>query len=59
MAEMGNPILGDKEYGIADKILFGNGLYLHAYSLEFTHPFTKENILQTANLPKKYKRLFS
>ncbi|MFC2110529.1 RluA family pseudouridine synthase, partial [Bacteroidota bacterium] len=59
LSSIGNPILGDKEYAVSDKTLFGNGLYLHAFSLEFTHPFTKEIILQTADLPKKFTRLFN
>ncbi|WP_139959711.1 RluA family pseudouridine synthase [Flavicella sediminum] len=59
LASIGNPILGDKEYAVSEKTLFGNGLYLHAFSLEFTHPFTKETIFQSADLPKKFNRLFS
>lgn len=59
LATIGNPILGDKEYAVSEKTLFGNGLYLHAFSLEFTHPFTKEKIFHLADLPKKFKRLFA
>lgn len=58
MAEIGNPILGDKTYGIENKILFGNGLYLHAQSLSFTHPVTTESIHCSAAVPKKFIRLF-
>ena len=54
-----NPILGDKEYFIDDKILKGKGLFLHAASLEFQHPFTKENILISKELPKKFKKIFT
>ncbi len=53
-----NPILGDKEYFIADKILKGKGLFLHASSLEFQHPFTKENIIVSKELPQKFKKIF-
>ena len=53
-----NPILGDKEYFIENLILNGNGLYLHASTLEFMHPFTKEIIAITKELPKKFKRIF-
>lgn len=58
LANQGNPIFGDKDYYLEGKILKGNGLYLHAYSLEFTHPITKENVFQTAPLTKKFVRLF-
>jgi 23S rRNA pseudouridine1911/1915/1917 synthase len=55
---IGNPILGDKEYFLDHKILNGKGLYLHASSLEFIHPFTKEKLLVTEELPKKFKTIF-
>ena len=58
-AHIGNPILGDAEYGIEGKILKGNGLYLHAESLEFTHPSTNELLSITKEAPKKFKRLFN
>jgi len=40
LAGIGNPILGDKEYGVEPLILNGKGLYLHAHTLKFVHPFT-------------------
>ncbi|MFY7669641.1 RluA family pseudouridine synthase [Tenacibaculum sp. MEBiC06402] len=55
---IGNPILGDKEYYIENLISYGNGLYLHATSLEFTHPETKKKMKFEKELPKKFKRLF-
>lgn len=58
LSELGNPILGDKEYGKEDLILKGNGLYLHAYSLKFTHPFSKETILASSSLPDKFESIF-
>jgi 23S rRNA pseudouridine1911/1915/1917 synthase len=54
-----NPILGDKEYFNEGLILNGKGLYLHASTLEFAHPFTQENISVTKELPKKFKKIFS
>ncbi|ARV13667.1 RluA family pseudouridine synthase [Polaribacter sp. SA4-12] len=55
---IGNPILGDKEYFLENKILNGKGLFLHAASLEFTHPFTKEQISISKELPKKFTKIF-
>lgn len=59
LSEIGNPILGDKDYGIENLILQGKGMYLHAYSLEFEHPFTKEKMLLIAETPSKFKKLFN
>ncbi|MGB0891010.1 MAG: RluA family pseudouridine synthase [Flavobacteriaceae bacterium] len=53
-----NPILGDKEYFLDNLILNGKGLYLHASTLEFTHPITKEKISITKELPKKFMKIF-
>ncbi|WP_158838240.1 RluA family pseudouridine synthase [Polaribacter sp. L3A8] len=55
---IGNPILGDKEYFLENKILNGKGLFLHAATLDFIHPFTKEKILVTKELPKKFIKIF-
>lgn len=55
---IGNPILGDKEHFIANKILNGRGLYLQASTLEFVHPFTKEKISITKEVPKKFTKIF-
>lgn len=56
---IGNPILGDKNYYIEGLISYGNGLYLHASSLIFTHPFAQEEVTFTKELPKKFRRIFS
>lgn len=55
---IGNPILGDKEYFLEDKILTGKGLYLYAATLDFVHPFSKEKISISKELPKKFKKIF-
>ncbi|WP_350293840.1 RluA family pseudouridine synthase [uncultured Croceitalea sp.] len=59
LLSIGSPILGDATYNHEHLILKGKGLYLHAYSLEFIHPFTKEAMHITAKLPEKFKRIFS
>lgn len=58
LLSIGNPILGDKEHFTEGLILNGKGLYLHASSLEFIHPFTKEVITIKKELPKKFKKIF-
>ena len=57
-AHIGNPILGDVEYGIEEKILKGKGLFLHAKSLEFTHPYTQEKLVIKKETPAKFNKLF-
>lgn len=58
LASIGNPILGDKNYGIEKLILNGKGLYLHAYSLEFIHPFTKENLFIKDEIMERFQKIF-
>ena len=58
LAGIGNPILGDRDYGSSGKILKGKGLYLHASSLEFTHPFTQEPLYISSKLPKRFLKIF-
>jgi 23S rRNA pseudouridine1911/1915/1917 synthase len=58
MSSIGNPVLGDKEYGIENLILNGKGLYLHAYSLKFIHPFTNEKVHIKDELPQRFKKIF-
>lgn len=57
LSSIGNPILGDREYGIENLILNGKGIYLHAYSLSFFHPFTKEFIFVEDELPQKFLKI--
>ena len=59
LLSIGNPILGDKEHFLENKLLKGKGLYLHASTLKFVHPFTKEMISITKELPKKITKIFS
>lgn len=58
MAHIGNPILGDLQHGIEGKILKGKGLYLHAFSLSFVHPYSLEKMNISIPAPKKFKKLF-
>jgi 23S rRNA pseudouridine1911/1915/1917 synthase len=59
LLSIGNPILGDKKYFLDQKILNGKGLYLHASTLELRHPITKEKLVITEELPKKFKTIFT
>lgn len=58
LSSIGHQILGDKIYGNSKLILKGNGLYLHASSLTFIHPFTKEKVTVSKGLPKKFTKIF-
>ena len=57
-AHLGNPILGDKEYGKPGLIQHGKGLYLCASHLRFDHPVTGESMHFSRPLPKKIRRIF-
>ena len=59
LSSIGNPVLGDKEYGIENLILNGKGLYLHAYSLKFMHPFTNEEVYLEDKFPERFKKIFN
>lgn len=59
LASIGNPILGDKDYGIEPLILNGKGLYLHAFALKFTHPFTNKEVNFKDELPKRFRKIFT
>lgn len=54
----GNPILGDRDYGQEPLILKGKGMYLHASSLRFRHPFTGEEMVLEDAPPASFKKLF-
>ena len=58
LSGMGNPILGDRDYSPEHLILKGKGMYLHAYSLEFTHPFSGKKVFETAPLPSRFAKIF-
>lgn len=56
LSHIGFPIAGDDKYGdfAANKLLSGQGLkrmFLHAASLEFSHPRSGETVRVTAALP--------
>lgn len=58
LCSIGNPILGDKDYGIENLILKGQGLYLHAYAIKFRHPFTHKGMDIKDDFPERFKKIF-
>lgn len=58
LSEMGHPIMGDHKYGEAGQVVKGKGLFLHAYTIGFTHPESKEKMEFTIEPPTKFNKLF-
>lgn len=54
-SEKGNPVAGDKMYGIPDKKI--KRLALHSVSLAFTHPFTKKAMFFETEIPSYFFEL--
>jgi len=54
-SEMGCPIVGDRRYGADDT--FVRQIRLHAFSLSFTHPITKELIKLESKMPLNFLKL--
>jgi len=57
MASIGHPLLGDSLYGLKKQKFKLDGQMLHAKTLGFIHPTTKEFIEFTSELPADYKKL--
>lgn len=55
MAYIGHPVAGDPLYG-PRKTLVGNGQFLHAQTLGFTHPSTGEMVTFTAEPPVIFRQ---
>ena len=55
LKEKGFPIVGDKKYGNKNDPI--GRLALHAYLLEFDHPFLKKTVSFTSPLPKEFFHL--
>ena len=56
LGEMGHHVIGDDKYGEPSNPI--KRLGLHAYELEFKHPFTGKIMKFTASVPKEFKILF-
>ncbi len=57
MSSMGNPILGDKVYGIKKEKFDLSGQMLHAKVIGFTHPKTAEYMEFTSPLPLRFEKI--
>lgn len=57
LADMGNPIVGDKKYGIKKDPI--RRMALVANTLEFIHPKTKEKIVIDIDIPNSFISLLS
>jgi 23S rRNA pseudouridine1911/1915/1917 synthase len=57
LASRNSPIYGDAKYG--SERPFGHGIALHARSLTFLHPTTKNPITVTAEVPKIWRGRFA
>jgi 23S rRNA pseudouridine1911/1915/1917 synthase len=55
MKDIGHPVVGDKKYGSTTDPI--KRLGLHAFKLEFTHPFNDKVMCLEAPLPKSFKFL--
>jgi len=55
LAEQGHPIVGDKKYGKGDRE--HKRLALHAQSLSFRHPFSREFVTFETRIPDYFERL--
>ncbi|WP_442266493.1 pseudouridine synthase [Tenacibaculum sp. ZS6-P6] len=65
MNKISHPLIGDGKYGdknhnaMFEENFNWKNLFLHAISLEFEHPFTKEKLNLVSSLPKNWKDLFN
>ncbi|MEX1377633.1 MAG: RluA family pseudouridine synthase [Eubacteriales bacterium] len=57
MAHINHPVVGDKLYGYKKQKFNLEGQMLHAYSLEFSHPKTKEIVNFSAPLPEDFTKV--
>jgi len=57
LSDLGNPIVGDKKYGIKKDPI--RRMALHANYLEFIHPKTKEKIVIDIDIPNSFINLVS
>lgn len=55
MSYLGHPLLGDDLYGGKCDLITRHAL--HAYKLQFTHPFTQQKLVFTSKMPEDMQKL--
>lgn len=55
MAELGHPVVGDSKYGTANTK--HKDLMLHAYRMQFIHPFSKETVTVSSPIPERFHKI--
>lgn len=58
LADLGHPVVGDRKYGPSASAA-PKGMALHAFRLEFTHPFSGKRMVFEAPPPHLFTRLMS
>ena len=64
MNKISHPLIGDPKYGDKNhNVMFQENfncenMFLHAHSLDFTHPFSNEKLLIKSNFPDDWNTLF-
>ena len=56
-AHLGNPIVGDKIYGVEGEVMTHKGLFLFAQKLEFDHPVSGNKLTFSLEDPNKFHAL--
>ncbi len=54
---LGHPIVGDTTYGFIKQRFNLSGQLLHSKEIEFTHPYTKERMKFTSELPDYFQKI--
>lgn len=57
MAELGHPVVGDQKYGAANSKY--KDLMLHAYRMQFLHPFSKKTVTVTSAIPERFHKILN
>jgi RluA family pseudouridine synthase len=55
LANLGFPVFGDKKYGIDN--MFAKRMYLHAFLLDFIHPFTDKKMHFASRIPEEFSAI--
>jgi RluA family pseudouridine synthase len=59
LSENGNPIVGDKVYGVERLNMDRKAMYLFSYQIEFNHPVFNKPVTIKARPPKKMRRFIA